>query len=152
MRNANAQVQLIDDLLDVSRIVNGKLRLNIEAVDIRAVVEASIDTVRPSAEAKGIDLRSVFDPRALGITGDPARLQQVVWNLLANAVPFTSNGGHIEVELRRMHSHIEIGVRDTGQASPASCCLISSSGFGRETAPAPDVTRGSASDWLLFDI
>jgi two-component sensor histidine kinase len=115
VRNVNIQVQLIDDLLDVSRIVTGKLRLNVQAVDIKAVIEASLDTVRPSAEAKGIELQSVFDPRAVGITGDPARLQQVVWNLLTNAVKFTSTGGHIKVELRRRHSHVEIVVSDTGQ-------------------------------------
>jgi signal transduction histidine kinase len=119
MRNANVQVQLIDDLLDVSRIVTGKLRLNVEAVDIKGVVEASIETVRPSAEAKGITLQSVFDPRAVGITGDPARLQQAVWNLLTNAVKFTSKGGQIEVELRRRHSHVEIVVSDTGQGIAA---------------------------------
>jgi signal transduction histidine kinase/CheY-like chemotaxis protein len=115
VRNTNVQVQLIDDLLDVSRIVTGKLRLNVEAVDIKAVVEASIETVKPSAEAKGIQLQSAFDPRAVGITGDPARLQQAVWNLLTNAVKFTPRGGQIEVELRRSHSHIEIVVSDTGQ-------------------------------------
>src|SRR4030095_14622933 len=82
MRNLNVQVQLIDDLLDVSRIVTGKLRLNVEAVDIKGVVEASIETVRPSAEAKGITLQSVSDPRAVGITGHPATLQQAVWELL----------------------------------------------------------------------
>jgi signal transduction histidine kinase/CheY-like chemotaxis protein len=115
VRNVHVQVQLIDDLLDVSRIVTGKLRLNIQAVDIKAVIEASIETVRPSAEAKGIELQSAFDPRAVGITGDPARLQQVVWNLLTNAVKFTSGGGQIEVELRRNQSHVEIVVSDTGQ-------------------------------------
>ena len=119
MRNLNVQVQLIDDLLDVSRIVTGKLRLNVEAVNMKAVIEASIETVRPSAEAKGITLQSVFDPRAVGITGDPARLQQAVWNLLTNAVKFTSKGGQIEVELRRRHSHVEIVVSDTGQGIAA---------------------------------
>jgi signal transduction histidine kinase/CheY-like chemotaxis protein len=115
IRNTDIQVRLINDLLDVSRIVTGKLRLNVEAVDIKAVVEASIETTKPSAEAKGIQLQSVFDPRAVGITGDPARLQQAVWNLLTNAVKFTPRGGQIEVEVRRSHSHIEIVVSDTGQ-------------------------------------
>jgi signal transduction histidine kinase len=75
--------------------------------------------VRPSAEAKGIQLQSVFDPQAVGITGDPARLQQAVWNLLTNAVKFTPKGGQIEVELRRRHSHVEIVVSDTGQGIAA---------------------------------
>jgi len=115
IRNTNVQAQLIDDLLDVSRIVAGKLRLNVEAVDIKAVIAAAIETVRLSAEAKGIQLQSMFDPRAMGITGDPDRLQQAVWNLLANAVKFTSRGGYIKVELRRRHSHVEIEVSDTGE-------------------------------------
>ena len=89
MRNANAQVQLIDDMLDVSRIVTGKMRLDVRAVDLRAVVEAAIDAVRPAADAKGLGLQAVLDTQALGITGDPDRLQQVVWNLLINAVKFT---------------------------------------------------------------
>jgi signal transduction histidine kinase len=102
-------------MLDVSRIVTGRLRLTIEAVDLKAVIEASIETVRPAAEAKGIQLQSVFDPRAVGITGDAARLQQVVWNLMANAIKFTPRGGQIQVELKRIHSRIEIVVTDTGE-------------------------------------
>jgi len=102
MRNANVQVQLIDDMLDVSRIVTGRLRLAVGAVDLKGIIEASIETVRPAVEAKGIHLQSVFDPRAVGITGDAARLQQVVWNLLTNAIRFTPSGGEIQVELRRV--------------------------------------------------
>jgi signal transduction histidine kinase/CheY-like chemotaxis protein len=115
VRNANVQKQLIDDMLDVSRIVTGSLRLTIGAVDLKAVIEASIDTVRPAVEAKEIQLQSVFDPRAVGITGDAARLQQVVWNLMTNAIRFTPRGGQIHVELKRIHSHIEIVVTDTGE-------------------------------------
>ena len=115
VRNADAQVQLIDDLLDVSRIVTGKMRLAVRPVDLRAVVEGALDTVRPAAEAKAIRLQSVLDPRAAPITGDPDRLQQVVWNLLMNAVKFTPKGGRIQVHLQRVNSHVEIVVSDTGQ-------------------------------------
>jgi PAS domain S-box-containing protein len=114
-RNANAQVQLIDDLLDVSRIITGKMRLTVQPVDLRAVVEAALDTVRPAAEAKGIRVQSVLDPRAAPITGDPDRLQQVVWNLIMNAVKFTPRGGRIQAHLQRVNSHVEIVVSDTGQ-------------------------------------
>jgi PAS domain S-box-containing protein len=117
-RNANAQLQLIDDLLDVSRVVSGKMRLNVRPVDLRTVVEAAIDSVRPAAAAKDIRLQSVLDPRAGPITGDPDRLQQVVWNLLMNAVKFTPKGGRVQVHLQRVNSHIEVVVSDTGEGIP----------------------------------
>jgi CheY-like chemotaxis protein len=113
-RNAHAQVQLIDDLLDMSRIMNGKLRLDVRPVDVAAVIEAALDTVRPAADAKGVRLQSVVDPRAAPIMGDPDRLQQVVWNLLVNAVKFTPRGGRVQTTLRRVNSHVEIVVADTG--------------------------------------
>jgi signal transduction histidine kinase/DNA-binding response OmpR family regulator len=115
MRNANAQVQLIDDMLDVSRIVTGKMRLDVRAVDLKAVVEAAVDAVRPAADAKELRVQVVLDPQAFGIIGDPDRLQQVVWNLLINAVKFTARGGRIQMLLRRESSHVEISVSDTGQ-------------------------------------
>jgi signal transduction histidine kinase/ActR/RegA family two-component response regulator len=114
-RNANAQVQLVDDLLDVSRVITGKMRLDVRPVDLKLVVEAALDAVRPAAEAKGIRLQGVLDPRAGPITGDPDRLQQVVWNLLMNAVKFTSKGGRVQASLQRVNSHVEIVVSDTGQ-------------------------------------
>ncbi|HKQ64343.1 MAG TPA: ATP-binding protein [Methylomirabilota bacterium] len=119
MRNANAQVQLIDDMLDVSRIVTGKMRLDVRSVDLKAVVEAAIDVVRPAADAKDLRLQTILDSQALGITGDPGRLQQVVWNLLINAVKFTPRGGRIQVHLQRTDSHAEISVSDTGQGIAA---------------------------------
>jgi signal transduction histidine kinase/DNA-binding response OmpR family regulator len=115
MRNANAQVQLIDDMLDVSRIVTGKMRLDVRPVDLRTVVEAALDVVRPAAEAKHIRLQAVLDPQAVAITGDPDRLQQVVWNLLSNAVKFTPRDGRIQVHLQRVNSHVEIVISDSGQ-------------------------------------
>ena len=114
-RNANAQVQLVDDLLDVSRVITGKMRLDVRAVDLKQVVEAAVDAVRPAAEAKTIRVQSVLDPRAGPITGDPDRLQQVVWNLLMNAVKFTPKGGRVQVSLQRVNSHVEIVVSDSGQ-------------------------------------
>jgi signal transduction histidine kinase/ActR/RegA family two-component response regulator len=115
VRNANAQVQLIDDLLDVSRIVSGKLRLDVRTVDLAAVAEAALDSVRPAAAAKDIRLQSILDPFAGPVTGDPARLQQVLWNLLTNAIKFTPRGGRVQIHLQRVNSHIEIVVSDTGQ-------------------------------------
>jgi signal transduction histidine kinase/ActR/RegA family two-component response regulator len=114
-RNANAQVQLVDDLLDVSRVITGKMRLDVRRVELTSVVESALDSVRPAADAKGIRLQSVLDPRAGPITGDSNRLQQVVWNLLINAVKFTPKDGQIQVHLQRINSHVEIVVSDTGQ-------------------------------------
>jgi PAS domain S-box-containing protein len=115
VRNASAQVQLIDDLLDVSRVITGKMRLDVQAVDLGAVVTAALEAVRPAAAAKQVRLREVIDPRAGPISGDPVRLQQVVWNLLMNAVKFTPRGGQVQVHVQRVNSHVEIVVSDTGQ-------------------------------------
>jgi PAS domain S-box-containing protein len=119
-RNANAQLQLIDDLLDVSRVASGKMRLNVRPVQLQTVVEAALDSVGPAATAKDIRLQSVLDPRAGPITGDPDRLQQVVWNLVMNAVKFTPRGGRVQVHLQRVNSHVEIVVSDTGEGIPAA--------------------------------
>ncbi len=115
VRNSNAQVQLIDDLLDVSRIVSGKMRLDVQKVDLDLVVKAALDSMSPAAAAKSIRLHTVLDPRAGPITGDPNRLQQVVWNLVSNAVKFTPRGGQIQIHLQRIDSHVELVVSDTGQ-------------------------------------
>jgi signal transduction histidine kinase/CheY-like chemotaxis protein len=114
-RNAGAQIQLIEDLLDVSRIVTGKMRLDVCVVDLHAVVEAALDAIRLAAAAKEIQLQCVLDPRVGGVSGDPNRLQQVVWNLLNNAVKFTPKGGRVSIDLQRINSHAEIVVTDTGQ-------------------------------------
>jgi signal transduction histidine kinase len=112
-RNARVQSQLIEDLLDISRIVNGKLSLDARVVDLRAVVEAALDAVRPAARAKSIDLVPALDAAALH--GDPNRLQQVVWNLLSNAIKFTPRGGRVDVGLAGASGFVEVTVRDTGQ-------------------------------------
>ena len=114
VRNAHVQLQLIDDLLDVSRIISGKMRLDIRPVDLPRVLEAAIDAVRPAADAKGLRLHTLLDPSAGPVNGDPDRLQQVVWNLLINAVKFTPRDGRIQLTLQRVNSHLEIVVSDTG--------------------------------------
>ena len=113
-RNARAQSQLIDDLLDVSRIITGKLRIDVRQVDPNSFVEAAIEAVHPAAEAKGLRLQKIMDTGVVSVSGDPVRLQQVVWNLLSNAIKFTSRGGKVQVRLERVNSHIEIVVSDTG--------------------------------------
>lgn len=113
-RNARSQAQLVEDLLDISRIIRGQLRLNVYPVDLVTVIEAAIDTVRPAADAKQIQLQTVLDPMAGAVSGDSGRLQQVVWNLLINAVKFTPKGGRVEIRLARINSHVEITVIDTG--------------------------------------
>jgi PAS domain S-box-containing protein len=114
-RNARAQGRLIDDILDVSRIITGKLRLDVRPVDLASVIEGAVESVRPAAEAKGIRLQRVLDTGRQVVSGDPERLQQVVWNLLSNAVKFTPKGGRVQVRLERINSHVEIVVSDTGR-------------------------------------
>ena len=113
-RNARAQAQLIEDLLDMSRIISGKVRLDVQWTELSAVIEAAIDSVRPAAEAKGIRIRKILDSHAGSVSGDPTRLQQVVWNLLANAIKFTPKEGKVDVLLERVNSHLEITVHDSG--------------------------------------
>lgn len=113
-RNARVQTQLIEDLLDMSRIISGKVRLDIQPLEPVSFIEAAIETVRPAAEAKGIRLEKVLDPSAIPISGDPNRLQQVAWNLLSNAIKFTPRNGKVQVMLERVNSHVEIHVTDTG--------------------------------------
>jgi PAS domain S-box-containing protein len=114
-RNATLQAQLIEDLLDVSRIIGGKLRLNTGPVEVARVIQDALDSVRPAAEAKSIKLLIAHTERANLVSGDPARLQQVFWNLLTNAVKFTPQGGQVDVSLARANGHVEINIRDTGQ-------------------------------------
>ena len=115
LRNSKIQVQLIEDLFDVSRVITGNMRLDVRPMNVFAPLEAALDTVRPAAAAKGIRLDTALDPRATPIMGDPGRIQQVVWNLLVNAVKFTPNGGRVQLSLRRVNSYIQITVSDTGE-------------------------------------
>jgi PAS domain S-box-containing protein len=115
LRNAEAQVQLIEDLFDVSRVITGNMRLDVRPLNVVAVLETALDTVRPAAAAKGVHLESTLDPHAAAMMGDPARLQQVAWNLLSNAVKFTPRGGRVDVHLRQAGGHHELVVRDTGE-------------------------------------
>ena len=114
-RNAKSQAKLIEDILDVSRIISGKLRLEVRAIELVPIIEMAIDAVRPAAEAKEIDIQVSMDPGAGPLRGDPNRLQQVVWNLLSNAVKFTDGGGRIHVQLRQSDAHAKIIVSDNGK-------------------------------------
>lgn len=118
-RNARAQAQLVDDLLDVSRIITGKLRMDVRPSDPNSFIDAAVEAVRPAAEAKGVRIQKVMDTGAVAIPGDPVRLQQVVWNLLSNAIKFTPRGGRVQIRSERVNSHLEIVVSDTGQGIPA---------------------------------
>lgn len=113
-RNATSLTQIVEDVLDISRIVSGKIRLNVRSVDLPLVVQDAIDVIAPAADAKGVRVESVLDPQAGPISGDPERLQQVFWNLLSNGVKFTPRGGKLQVRLERINSHIELTVSDTG--------------------------------------
>jgi len=113
-RNANSLTQIVEDVLDVSRIVSGKIRLDVQPVELPLVVHNAIATVQPAADAKAIRLQTIIDPRVGPVSGDPNRLQQVVWNLLSNAVKFTPKNGRVQVRVERVNSHIEIVVSDTG--------------------------------------
>jgi signal transduction histidine kinase/ActR/RegA family two-component response regulator len=114
-RNVKSQAQLIEDLLDVSRIISGKLRLDVRPTEVAPVVEAALESIRPTAELKGVRLEVIMDPRAVVVAGDPERLKQVLWNLLSNAVKFTPKGGRVQVIVHRVNSHVEISVSDTGK-------------------------------------
>jgi PAS domain S-box-containing protein len=113
-RNARVQGQIIADLLDMSRIISGKVQLDVQAIDIGEVINAALDAVKLSVEAKKLRLRVTLDARAGRLRGDPGRLQQVFWNLLTNAVKFTPSGGHIDVVMERVNSHVEVSVEDSG--------------------------------------
>ena len=117
-RGATTQALIVDDLLDVARIVRGQLRLDVRPVELVPVIEAAIDTIRPAAAARAIEIAAVLDPRAGPVSGDPGRLQQVAWNLLANAIKFTPTGGRVEVRLARLGDHVELSVQDNGAGIP----------------------------------
>ena len=114
LRNARSQKQLIEDLLDMSRIVSGKLRLNLQRVEPQSFVEAAVQTIKPTADVKGITIEMAVDPMTGPIAGDPTRLQQVVWNVLTNAVKFTPGGGRVRVLLQSIDGQAELTIEDSG--------------------------------------
>jgi PAS domain S-box-containing protein len=114
-RNARLQAQLIEDLLDMSRIISGKVRLDVQMIDLPAVLNESIETLRATAEAKGVRLKALRHHFPVRILSDPNRLQQVFWNLLHNAIKFTPKDGKVHVRLQRFDSHVEVSVTDTGE-------------------------------------
>jgi PAS domain S-box-containing protein len=117
-RNARAQAQIVADLLDISSIVNGKLRLNVQVFDPQTSVEAAVEALRPAAMAKSIALHAVFDPLAGPVSGDPDRLQQIVWNILSNAIKFTPEGGRVDLAVERHATGVRIVVADNGAGIP----------------------------------
>ncbi len=118
-RTARVQAQLVDDLLDVSRIIQGKLLLNVRPVELATIIGAVLDTIRPAAQAKEIELQSFLDPASGLVTGDSDRLQQVIWNLISNAIKFTPNGGRVEVRLEKVDSQVQVTIKDTGKGISA---------------------------------
>jgi CheY-like chemotaxis protein len=113
-RNASSLTRIVEDVLEVSRIITGKIRLDVQPVELPLIVHNAIATVQPAADAKGVRLQTIMDRGVGPVSGDPDRLQQVVWNLLSNAVKFTPRGGRVQVRVERVNSHIEIVVSDTG--------------------------------------
>jgi PAS domain S-box-containing protein len=114
-RNARVQAQIIEDLLDMSRIISGKVRLDVQRIELPALLSESIETLRATAEAKGVRLQAEMDPFVGSISGDPNRLQQVFWNLIHNAIKFTPEGGKVQVVLKRLKSHAMVSIIDTGE-------------------------------------
>ena len=117
-RNAQMQTQLIEDILDFSRIISGKLRLEVAQINLTETVEAAIDVITPAADAKNIRITSILDSNCV-VSGDADRLQQVMWNLLTNAVKFTPKEGHVSITMHRVNSSVEISVSDNGQGISA---------------------------------
>jgi len=117
-RNVRSQTQLVEDLLDLSRIVSGKIRIDVQGVNLATVIHDAVETLKPDAETKGIHLKTILDPFVQIVSGDPSRLQQVVWNLLSNAIKFTPAGGEVQLALKRVDSAMEIIVSDTGEGIP----------------------------------
>jgi PAS domain S-box-containing protein len=114
VRNATSLTQIVEDVLNVSRIISGKLRLDVQAVELPSIIQETVETVRPAADAKGIRLDVIVNPRTAAVSGDPARLRQILWNLCSNAVKFTERGGRVQVRLEQVNSHVELIVSDTG--------------------------------------
>ena len=119
-RNARSQTKLIEDLLDISRITTGHLKLEVQSLDLPSVIHAALESLHPAADARQIKLQALVDNAAGPVWGDPHRMQQIVWNLLSNAIKFTPKGGQVQVQLERVSSHVEIAVSDSGQGISAN--------------------------------
>lgn len=132
-RNARAQSQLIEDLLDMNRILSGRIRLDVQRVDLASAIRAAVASAQPGADAKELRLQTILDPHAGPVSGDPARLQQVIANLLTNAIKFTPRGGRVQVVLERVNSHLEIAVNDDGQGIAADLLPHVFDGFRKPT-------------------
>ncbi len=141
-RNALAQAQVIEDLLDVSRIITGKLRLDMQPIFPKLAIESALDSVRPMAEAKGVALSAALDVNAGPISGDASRLQQIVWNLLSNAIKFTPRGGRADVRLEHAGSNVEITVSDTGEGLSAEFLPYAFDRFRQADASASRAAGG----------
>ena len=145
-RNARAQTQIIEDLLDMSRIISGKVRLNVQPVSLAEIAEQALHSVRPSADTRGVKLSSVIEPGPSTISGDPGRLQQVVWNLLTNAIKFTPRGGDVQFRIRTIASQVELSFTDTGEGiAPDFLPHVFENASARQTPPPPANTAASAS-------
>lgn len=118
-RNARSQTKLIEDLLDVSQIITGHLKLDVHRVDLPTIVQSALESVYPAAEARQITLTALLDSAGGSVWGDPQRMQQIVWNLLSNAIKFTEKGGKVQIKIERVESHMEIAVSDSGQGISA---------------------------------
>ncbi len=130
-RNATNLARLIDELLDVSRIESGKLRLEPMPIDLGRVIVEAVDVIHSAAEAKRITIETVSDPAGCRVLGDPDRLRQVLWNLLSNAIKFTSANGTVRITLERRGPHVRVAVTDTGQGIPPAFCPSSSNASGK---------------------
>ena len=118
VRNASSLAQMIEDVLDVSRIVSGKVRLNVQPVEMSTIVREAVETAQPAADARGIRFEVIMDPRGTLVSGDPDRLRQVLWNLCTNAIKFSDKGTHVQVRLERVNSHVEVTISDDGIGIP----------------------------------
>ena len=142
IRNATAQSQIIDELLDVSRIVTGKLQLDLRPVEIGTVVKAAIGTVTPAANAKSIHLQLIQDPAGSYVMGDPERIQQVFWNLLSNAIKFTPKNGRVRVSVQSVDSHVEVVVVDNGLGIDAEFLPLIFNRFTQRDSSSTRSARG----------
>ncbi len=141
-RNGQALARLVEDLLDMNRIISGKFRLDVQTVDLASIIRETIESVIPAANAKEIRVEQVLNPLAGPVKGDPNRLQQVIWNLLSNAVKFTPKGGKVQVHLERINSHCEISVSDTGRGIKAEFLPFVFDRFRQQDSTATRVEGG----------